>query len=109
MKTQQFPDSHIQLVFLLWGLWTHKVLKNSHMSRMDFFLPNISAFWSKSRKINQKNFEGKMQLKMKHLSLFLLFVTDCQNFKIVKIHFDPKLVLVFPFFFFKSKLITVNF
>lgn len=47
---------------------------------------------------------------MKQLSLFLFFVTICQNFETVKIHFDPKLVLfVCCFFFFKSKMIIVNF
>lgn len=38
---------------------------------------------------------------MKHLSCLLLFVTNCKNFKIVKIHFESKLVLVFSFFSFQ--------
>lgn len=46
---------------------------------------------------------------MKQFSLFLFFVTNCQNFETVKIHFDPKLVLFGWLVFFKSKMIIVNF
>lgn len=104
MRTQEFLDSHVQLVFTFWGLWTHKLHKNSYnMNRKGFFFPpNISVFWSKSRKIDPKNFDGKMLFKMKQLSLFLFFVTICQNFETVKIHFDPKLVLFVCCFFFSN-------
>lgn len=65
MRRQEFLDSHIQLVFTFWGLWTHKPHKNSYnMNRKGFFFPPILVFsGQKVERLIQKTLMEKCYLK----------------------------------------------
>lgn len=64
MRTQEFLDSHVQLVFTLWRLWTHKLHKNSYnMNRKGFFPPILVFSGQKVERLIQKTLMEKCYLK----------------------------------------------